>query len=527
MVFVLACWQRWSMPGLPLADPDTWGYLNPALQHLAGNGMPQTACRSIAYPLFLRAVLGVSGDFHSIAFVQHLLGLLSGVVWILAFRIWLGFLPAETWLRSFSGWCAAVCLALYLCNPATLAFESQIRPEGVFPLFGLSQITTTLIFIRIHRTQPGSSACILSAAVSALLAAVCLSLKPSWGLAALVPLAVIAASIFSFGKHLSLPGRVGPALAALVALVFWNLAVPRWVGWAADPTCGSHLAGTLFTVHADIISREMHSRAARGDLDVAEADFLKKLDERIEESRQLTKSAYKILGHDPDYLLFASDALWTLPNLSANDFAKRNAHLRQAYLRSAAHEPFWMLRKIAIQMATAFGDATKSVFSPSVQWKALFPRTIECLQNAGLPALSDGMEASFRRTLSEVRVASGSQPESLRAPWAPPRWFFRHVVTWIFIAVVLVIGVSLFLTPWVLRAVRWRSLTAAIWGAAVVWASSAGSALTVSVIHSFDIDRYAMLQSSVNTLLMALGLVVFAAIARTIAGISGGSGSRP
>lgn len=508
------------MPGLPLADPDTWGYLNPALQHLAGNGMPQTACRSIAYPLFLRAVLGVSGGFDSIAFAQHILGLISGVVWILAFRVWRGFLPAETWLRSFSGWCAAVCLALYLCNPSTLAFESQIRPESIFPFFGLSQITATLIFIRIHRTQRGSPACILSAAASALLAAVCLSLKPSWGLAALVPLTVIAASILSFGNRLSLLGRVGPALAALLTLVFWNLAVPRCVRWAADPTCGSHLAGTLFTVHADIISREMHSRAALGDLDAAEVDFLRKLDERIEQSRRLTKSAYKILGHDPDYLLFASDVLWTLPNLSANDFAERNAYLRQAYLRSAAHEPFWMLRKIAIQMATAFGDASIAIFNPSVQWAALFPRTLECLENAGVPALPGGMEKNFHLTLAEVRVASGSQPESLRVPWAPPRWFFRHVVTWIFIATVLVIGVGLFLTPWAVRAVRWRSLAEAVCAGGVVWGSSIGSALTVSMIHSFDIDRYAMLQSSVNSLLMAVGLVIFAAMARAIVGNS-------
>lgn len=504
------------MPGLPLADPDTWGYLNPALQHLAGNGMPQTACRSIAYPLFLRAVLGVSGDFHSIAFTQHLLGLFSGVVWILAFRVWQGFLPAETWLRSFSGWCAAVCLTLYLCNPATLAFESQIRPESIFPFFGLSQITATLIFIRIHRTQPGSPACVLSAAASALLAAVCLSLKPSWGLAALVPLAVIAASIFSFGRRLPLLERVGPALAALAALVVWNLAVSRWVGWAADPTCGSHLAGTLFTVHADIVSREMHSRAARGDLDVAEVDFLKKLDERIEESRQLTKSAYKILGHDPDYLLFISDTLWTLPNLSANDFAKRNAYLRQAYLRSVVNEPFLMLRKIMRQMAAAFGDASKSVFSPSVQWRALFPRTLECLEQAHIPDLPDGIEENYRRTLIEVRAASESQPEILRASWAPPRWIFRSVLTFALATIVFAGAASLLLAPWIYRKSCLGGLTEGIQCAGMVWGCSVGSALTVSVIHSFDIDRYLMLQSAVNSLLLAVGVVLAIAIAQTM-----------
>ncbi len=527
LVFVFACWQRWSMPGLPLADPDTWGYLNPALQHLAGHGMPQTSCRSMAYPLCLRAVLGIFGSFHAIAFAQHLLGLLSGAVWLFAFNIWLRFLPGSGRIRFFAYWCATFCLALYLCNPATLAFESQIRPESVFPFFGLSQIAATLLFIRARWTRPNGSLAILSGGIAALLAAVCLSLKPSWGLASAVPSVVLLASLCSCAGTPRLTVRFGPVLAAVAALAFWNAGVPRLVGWVADSTCGSHLAGTLFTVHADIIAHEMHKRSARGQLDPHEKDFLAKLDARIAESRQLEKSAYRVLGHDPDYLFFLSDTLWNLPDIPANDFAGRSAYLRRAYLQSVMNEPLLMLRKIARQMAAAFGDASKSVFNPSVQWRPLFPRTLECLQNAELPALSDGMQKGFRQTLDEVRVVSESQPESLRAPWAPSRWFLRHVVTWIFIAIVLAVGFSLLLTSWMLRTGRWRSLTAAIWGAGVVWTSSVGSAVTVSVIHSFDIDRYVMLQSSVNSLLMAVGLVLFAAIARTIAGTSGGSFTRP
>ena len=526
-VFGVAAWQRWSMPWLPLADPDTWGYLNPALQHLAGHGMTQTACRSMAYPLFVWAVLGISGSFHAIAVAQHLLGLLSGAVWLFAFTIWLRFLPESGLIRCFAHWCAAVCLALYLCNPATLAFESQIRPESVFPFFGLSQIAATLLFIRARWVQPNSSVAILSGGIAALLAAVCLSLKPSWGLASLVPFVVLLASLSGCAGAARLTLRFGPVLAAAVALAIWIAVVPRLVGWADDPTCGSHLAGTLFTVHADIISKEMHSRASRGELDHSEESFLAKLDARLAESRQLEKSAYRVLGHDPDYLFFFSDTLWELPNVPADDFTQRNAYLCRAYSQAAMNEPLLMLRKITRQMATAFGDASKSVFNPSVQWSALFPRTLECLEKADLPVLSDGMEQSFRRTLDEVRVASGSQPENLHAPWAPSRWFFRHVVTWIFIASALAVGVSLLLTPWMLRIDRWRSLAAAIWGGGAVWSSSVGSALTVSVIHSFDIDRYVMLQSSVNSLLMAVGLILLAAIARTIAGNSGGSVSRP
>ncbi len=504
-VFAVAFCQRLEMPWLPLADPDTWGYVNPALEHLAGNGMLQTHCRGLAYPLFLRSLLGACGSFASIALAQHLLGLMSGLCWLAAFRFWLVWLPGKYAQSALAWWCAAACVALYLCNPATLAFESQIRPEAVFPFFCLAQIATTLAFLRARWGGGPAGLLLLTAAGSTLLAAVCLSLKPSWGFAGAVPFGVILLGALRGGVRVTRLVRAGPVVAAAVALVFWLNVVPRIAGWVPDMTCGSFMAGTLFTVHADIIAREMHDRAARGRLDAEELRFLEKLDTRIAESRKLEKSAYLLLGHDADYLFYYSDALANLPRVPAGDSEMQNSYLRMAYLNAVFAEPVMVASKVMRQLESTYGDASKSVFMRSVQWRPLFERTYACLNDAQLPELPGHLQESFSHTLGKLKDSTPLQPPMLEAPYAPPRWFFRGVVSWVLTGIVLLGGVAICASPWLGRMNVGGGFVPALRAFAVVWASSFGSALTVAVVHSFDIDRYGMLQSSVNSLLLATG----------------------
>src|SRR5215470_4032033 len=54
---------RSHFPSTPLSDPDTWGYLNPALSWLGGLGFQQTYGRNWLYPAILAAILKIGGDF--------------------------------------------------------------------------------------------------------------------------------------------------------------------------------------------------------------------------------------------------------------------------------------------------------------------------------------------------------------------------------------------------------------------------------------------------------------------------------
>src|SRR5437879_8729938 len=52
-IFAWAVWQRFKLPLDPIADPDTWGYLSPALRKLTGAEFGHSQGRNFLYPGFL------------------------------------------------------------------------------------------------------------------------------------------------------------------------------------------------------------------------------------------------------------------------------------------------------------------------------------------------------------------------------------------------------------------------------------------------------------------------------------------
>src|SRR2546423_13276105 len=83
LLFAGAVWQRFKLPLDPIADPDTWGYLSPALRKLTGAEFGHTNGRNFIYPGFLFLILSLFADFRAITFVQHLLGLMAGASFFL------------------------------------------------------------------------------------------------------------------------------------------------------------------------------------------------------------------------------------------------------------------------------------------------------------------------------------------------------------------------------------------------------------------------------------------------------------
>src|SRR5947208_10010167 len=86
LVFAGAIWQRFRLPLDPIADPDTWGYLSPALRKLTGAEFGHTNGRNFAYPGFLFLLLRLFADFRAITITQHFLGLLAGAVFLLTWK---------------------------------------------------------------------------------------------------------------------------------------------------------------------------------------------------------------------------------------------------------------------------------------------------------------------------------------------------------------------------------------------------------------------------------------------------------
>jgi len=515
IVFALAAWLRFRLPQLPLGTHDTWGYLYPALSGLAGEGMPETNARGIAYPLFLRLVLGTFSNFSAVAVTQHLLGLLSGLLWWWSWNLWVAWLPDSS--RQSARWCGVGGLALYLCNAQTIFYETTLRPEGIFPFVALAGVGTMLAFVRARWVERALRSA-WWAGLAILSSLVCLSLKPSWGLAAGVPVVLIASSLAG-----SFPPVWRGATAALCGLVgvLWVFVIPTVVQWRDNEASSLFLPETLFVQHAPAIAEAMAARDTRGELSTAEKTFLANFQDRLEKSRTTHLQTFRNLGHNPDYLLYESDALAVVP--APDSLHGKASFLWQGYLAGWKERPMAMLSKIASQTAQGFGAAHKSLYAPEMIWRARVQTSADVLRlnRDTVPVSAERLDYnSFAAATDEMLAAA---PEKLRL--GPP--FLAKLMQPFGTALVAgcMIGWPL-LFYFGLR--RGQSAFPAIALFGIFWATALGSVLTVAIVSSFDITRYAALQSFLHAFLLAGALCfLFSAVHAAVRSHGSSSELRP
>jgi len=134
LVFVGAIWQRFRLPLDPIADPDIWGYLSPALRKLTGAEFGHTNGRNFIYPGFVFLVLRRFADFRAITIAQHFLGLLAGAVFLLTWKRARIFVPNPRIGRVAHDPLGLVGAAIFLLQWQTIVFEKEIRPKASAPL---------------------------------------------------------------------------------------------------------------------------------------------------------------------------------------------------------------------------------------------------------------------------------------------------------------------------------------------------------------------------------------------------------
>src|SRR5205085_2278835 len=207
-LFALAAWQRFSLPLDPTADPDTWGYLSPALEKLTGGSFIHNG-RNFLYPGFLFLLLRLFGDFRAITITQHMLGLGAGGLLLLTWRRTAVFI-SETRptgvVHCLLGLAAA---AICLTAGGPINTEMQIRPEGISAfLLGLNIYCTIEFIARAFIIKRPAVAFGIFAGITA---AALASIKPSFALMAVLPLAPLTVFVYrarEWRKKFALVGGV-------------------------------------------------------------------------------------------------------------------------------------------------------------------------------------------------------------------------------------------------------------------------------------------------------------------------------
>src|SRR5262249_25956981 len=131
LIFAWAAWLRFRLPLDPIADPDTWGYLSPALRKLTGAQFGHTAGRNFIYPGFLYLLLRVFGDFRAITIAQHFLGLLAGGILLLTWRRARVLVATPRIGRTAFETLGLLAAGIFLLASDPIRIEMGLRPEGI------------------------------------------------------------------------------------------------------------------------------------------------------------------------------------------------------------------------------------------------------------------------------------------------------------------------------------------------------------------------------------------------------------
>ncbi len=370
-VFSFATWQRFSLPLYPIADPDTWGYLSPALRKLAGAEFGHTG-RNFIYPGFLLIILRAFGDVRAITVAQHFLGLLAGGMLLLTWRRACVFLPNPRIGVAAHSVLGLVAAALFLFAGDQIHSELKIRPEGVSAFLisvnlwlAIQVVASGLIEKRAIAATAYGSALIFS---SVLLA----SVKPIFVFVAVLGVLPLLVFFRHGGRAWEKVALVGAAIITVALLVMPERLLSR-----DDEHSRTFLPTMLFAMHANLIRDQMADDLQRGAAIPYPREWLQRVQSAL--SSEIAKSAaasgqYHVsLGFSPDYLQCDPTSIAAqLGNEFAGNTTALCAFYRFYYWRIWQHRPLLVLRKIGHQLSIFYAP-----MCPAYNWAQVLPLTDE------------------------------------------------------------------------------------------------------------------------------------------------------
>jgi hypothetical protein len=351
-VFLLAAWYRYHWPAAPFLDADGWGYLWSGLKKLTGGHFELIFGREYVYPALVMGELFVFG-FDGITYVQHALGLLSGVLLLCCCHLIDGIArdrsaSAENRVRPC--WTGLGLTAIYLGNFNTFFYEHTIRPEGIFPCFALASVLLNLLMIAGQRDGSFPRRLLWVGGANLVLTAVLVLLRPSFRLGALC--ANIPFALLLLRREYSLARRMTVAgLALLVAAGVW---LPQSLYSAGSRWSVRLMTERLFSGHCDLISRQIDADVAANRPGPYDEKWLAAVDasvaRKLAESRRPENNPWAALGFNADYIIVTGNPLAPyFPDTLAGDQAMA-AFCKHYYFRAALHQPLAMTAKVLRQI---------------------------------------------------------------------------------------------------------------------------------------------------------------------------------
>ena len=495
--------QRSRLSAVPLWTGDTWGYLNPALSWLSGEGFEQTNGREWLYPAIIFVTLKLSG-ISGIVRLQQCVSLLAAPLLWQGVRLWLSIFPRRsTFSHSVGVLLGAIAASVYVLGTTQILHELTIGPEGVLSFFVVVSLVCALGYFRARWVTHRRRFAVAFGAGTVLLCYADILLKPSWSLAFLpVSCLLIVGMVGSGSRRL----RFGPAAAGLIMLgAAW--ALPYLLGFKRDSASRTFLPFTLVSIHAAQIVENAERHNLLGDGVVGSNHLERRFYRALERCYEVARSqplTTRTLGFDADYIMYAGrffSSFQSEQQLTDEELIKL---CYEAYFRLWRESPDLMIAKIASELRLfltaprqdfAAYTLTRNQFLKSVASGSSVEQSITRAKASGY--LNQPFFASYMDHLEEI-YAEGLEVHRVNVQQRYLALLFSKLSPLIqaafFVAFLSVITCQYFLD---LR--LWG------WAAALVGALLYGNVLTISIVHTLDLDRYRT--SYAPALLLALVLM--------------------
>ena len=485
-LFLWAVWRRFSLPLEPITDPDTWGYLSPALFKFTRGEFIHAHGRNFVYPAFLLVLLQAFGDFRAIVIAQHLLGLVGGGLLLTTWQRLRSFTAASPFGDRAHSLFAVILLAVFLLAGEPIRAEMGLRPEGICAfLLSLNLFCVVEFLARTFVFRKKAAVWGIATGASAILLA---SVKPSFIFLAFVSLLPIA--IF-FVMRKPIQQKIRLALGLIVsAAILW---LPEYFLSRHDELSRRFLPTTLFVVHADVIRDQMADDVEHRAVLPYARDWLERirqqLDAEIAKSISAEGSSFPSLGFSPDYLMYHANSIAEQVSVEFNDdIPTLTSFYRFYYWRTWRMRPLAMARKVARQIALFYAWP-----SPVYDRRKIIP--LDVLYKVGAGSFDPD---SYRETLNAYRPAREMIGRSAAlADAALPIEQGRVIrLPIVFLAAAYLPLLALTILA-ALGCLQRDFRKAAGWLTAVtlfVFAYNAAACLEVAITHAFDVPRYSTIQ---------------------------------
>ncbi len=291
-IIFFALIQRITINQVPYGGNDTWGYIGPAVLWFDKGAFFRVGSRGILYPLFVLINLIIFNDFSYITIIQHIIGIISGVILFLVWRNIISYFRLNNKMRLICDMFGLLLMALFLFSESMIVYEHTLRPESIYPFFLILQVY--FLCKLIISIKENTKHVYLYGPLFFLNNYFLFVFQPRWGLTVILNLIVYIICFIVIKRSIIKKSLI--LLIVPIILAFVLIYAPQNILIKNETATKSFLSGMIFFAHSKIIDKQLEKDIKDNNFIKYDKEILKKLRGYYKEEFNKKQTKHKYLG---------------------------------------------------------------------------------------------------------------------------------------------------------------------------------------------------------------------------------------